>query len=412
MSRKPDLAVAASALPPDKVEEIRTELERVLTSQQFRTSKRCQNLLRHVTEQALTGDTALLKERTLGVDVFGRDPDYDTSQDPVVRATAAEIRKKLAQYYQESAHAGEVRIEVLSGSYVPEFHFNGTTAAAEPEERARRKLPWLLAAIVVFIAIVTGVLVLTRWGRSDLDKFWAPILQAQGNIIISMGQPIALNLRSAVAQDRIQMRTDDAQKTMANASEAITGRDLVILADRYIALGDAECLVRIAALLEKHGKPYRIRGERATSFADVRENAAVFIGAFDNPWTLRAAGQLRFVFVKDSEHDTDMVRDLKHPENSGWKLTGAWPQWDISNDYAIVSRVLDANTDKPFVIAAGITHYGTMAAGEFLTNPEYFAEAAAQLPRGWERRNVQIVLRVPVVHRAAGHPRVLATHVW
>ena len=42
-----------------------------------------------------------MKERTLGVEVFGRPPDYDTNADPVVRVTAAEIRKKIAQFYHE-----------------------------------------------------------------------------------------------------------------------------------------------------------------------------------------------------------------------------------------------------------------------------------------------------------------------
>jgi len=56
--------------------------------------------------------------------------------------------------------------------------------------------------------------------------------------------------------------------------------------------------------------------------------------------------------------------------------------------------------------------HGTTAAGEFVTNPEYFAEAVARLPAGWQKKNVQIVLRVPVVKRVPGRPRVLATHVW
>lgn len=108
-----------------------------------------------------------------------------------------------------------------------------------------------------------------------------------------------------------------------------------------------------------------------------------------------------------------MVHDRLHPERTDWKLTGAWPYWDnIQNDYAIVSRLLDANTDRPVVIAAGITHFGTMAAGELLSNPAYFSEVVQQLPRGWQKKNLQVVLRVPVVQGASGHPRVLATQVW
>ena len=52
-------------------------------------------------ELALKGQTENLKERTIGIDVFERNPDYDTNIDHVVRTTAGEIRKRIAQYYHE-----------------------------------------------------------------------------------------------------------------------------------------------------------------------------------------------------------------------------------------------------------------------------------------------------------------------
>jgi hypothetical protein len=411
MSRKPDSVVVASCLPLEQAEEIRTQLERVLNSQQFRSSRRCQTLLRHVTEQTLAGDTLALKERTLGISVFHRTPDYDTSQDPVVRATAAEIRKKLAQYYQETVHDAELRIEMLPGSYVPEFHLNEHTA---PPAVRRHRRPALIAGIsgVVVLAGVAVALLWPGWRRSDVERFWSSTLQAPGPVLICMGQPIVYNLLSAQAQDKIQGIGAPQPSNESPGNEAIPKKDLVILPDRYVALGDAVCLVRLTALFEKYGKPYRIRGQHSTSFADLRENPAVMIAAFDNQWTLHATGQLRFTFVKDSAHDTDMVRDSQHPENKDWKLTGAWPYWDVANDYAIVSRVRDVNSDRPVVIAAGITQYGTMATGEFLTTPEYLSEAISKLPNDWQKKNLQIVLRVPVVRGTPGRPRVLATHVW
>jgi hypothetical protein len=81
-------------------------------------------------------------------------------------------------------------------------------------------------------------------------------------------------------------------------------------------------------------------------------------------------------------------------------------------DNAIVSRMLDPATDRPVIIAAGLTQYGTIGAGEFLSDPEYFAEAARQFPKDWQKKNLQIVLRVPVVNHISGRPRILATHVW
>ena len=411
MSRKPDLRASTVGLPPERAVAIRAQVERILASQQFRGSRRCQGLLRHIVEQTVAGDTAQLKERTLGIEVFEREPDYDTSQDPVVRATAGEIRKKLAQYYQEPGHESELRIDLLAGSYIAEFHDSANHAHA-PAGRDHRL--WIRIGLSIAVAAMV-VLVLTllspRWKDTELQRLWRPVLNAPGTIIISLGQPIVYNLKSTQAQDAIQ-GFGTAQPASGPEPDYILKKDLVILPDRYAAMGDVICLVHLAGMLEKYGKPYRIRGERSTTFADLRETPAILIGAFDNQWTLHAAGQLRFVFEKDSANATDFVRDRQHPENTEWKLTGAWPYWDVKTDYAIVSRIVDTTTDRPMVIAAGITHYGTMAAGEFLTNPEYFAEAAAKLPRGWQQKNLQFVLRVPVVNRAGGHPQVLAVQVW
>src|SRR5690348_17036605 len=95
------------------------QLARILDSPQFRSSKRCSTFLRYVVEQAVDNHFESLKERTVGVAVFNRDPDYDTNQDPVVRGTAGAVRKRLAQYYLEPSHERELRISLPPGSYVP-----------------------------------------------------------------------------------------------------------------------------------------------------------------------------------------------------------------------------------------------------------------------------------------------------
>jgi hypothetical protein len=414
VSRKPDLQVPTPRLPPEKAEGVQAELERVLASPVFRASRRCQSLLRRITQQTIAGQVDALKERNLGVDVFGRPADYDTSQDPVVRASAAEIRKKLAQYYQEAGHESETRIDLPSGSYLAEFHFNAPRAAAPAPALIRKLRKRTLAAIGVIS--VTGALIVAAslaapsLRTSELDELWGPVLKTPGAVLVCVGLQAAYNLRSAKAQDEIQ---GVIQPMPPAASRPPIGEeDLVLLRDRYVALDDALCLVRLTSLLERYRKPYHIRAERSTSFADLRDNPAVLIGAFDNPWTLRTAGQLRFTFRKDSEQDTGMVYDSQHPENSTWRLSKYWPNWDVPVDYAIVTRMVDTTTDRPVIIAAGLTQYGTIGAGEFLSNPSYFSEAVPRLPKDWPKRNLQIVLSVPVVNRISGRPRVLTTNVW
>ena len=81
---------------------IREQLERLLESHLFRNSKRYPNMLRHIVERTLAGQAEAIKERSLGVVVFGRPPDYDCSSDPVVRMSAAEIRKRLIVFHNLS----------------------------------------------------------------------------------------------------------------------------------------------------------------------------------------------------------------------------------------------------------------------------------------------------------------------
>ena len=81
----------------------------------------------------------------------------------------------------------------------------------------------------------------------------------------------------------------------------------------------------------------------------------------------------------------------------------------MTEDYAIVTRVFDPSTEKT---VAGIEAFGTLAAGEFVTEPEYVGVALSSAPRDWRRRNVQFVLTTKIIDGTPGPPRVLATHVW
>src|SRR5580658_6245398 len=83
---------------------IQEQLERLLTNSHFRHSRRFPSFLRYAIEKTLAGEEDALKERTLGIEIFGRQAGYDTASDPIVRVTAAEIRKRIAQYYQEPGH--------------------------------------------------------------------------------------------------------------------------------------------------------------------------------------------------------------------------------------------------------------------------------------------------------------------
>jgi TolB-like protein len=117
---------------------IRQHLNEVLQSPAYSGSKRSRALLQSLVEDALAGRFDELHERSLGVRLYGRTPDYDTANDAIVRVNATEVRKRLAQYYRELDAEPPLRIELPSGTYIPRFVFREpaksrtASAASEP----------------------------------------------------------------------------------------------------------------------------------------------------------------------------------------------------------------------------------------------------------------------------------------
>ena len=391
--------------PPESKAEraaIRDQLERILVNPLFRNSKRYPVFLRYVVERTLDGQAADLKERTLGVDVLGREPDYDTNLDPTVRITAGEIRKRLAQYYQEPGHETEIRIDLPSGSYVPEFRppvqkpIPIPIAPAPAARRNWRKPAYLAAAAVALALVVAGVR--TLWpAETALDRFWGPLLESPGPVLLCVGQRESLEVSPA-----------------ANGGPEVPRLfELWRMGSQNMAIPDVITLSSLTALLHAKGRAYRIRGESAATFADMRDGPVVLIGGFNNDWTMRISGDLRFRFGrKDETSEVKWIEDRQNPGGKKWVVDNTIPYTELTEDYALVSRVFDPATERMAIVAAGLSGYGTMAAGEFLTNPAYIEALSAKAPRGWQRQNMQVVIATRVINGNSGPPRVLMSHYW
>jgi hypothetical protein len=117
-------------LSESRQQAVREELDRLLESPAFRTSKRCKEFLEYIVGQTMIGQSGALKERSLGVELFRLPTDFDPGQHTIVRVTANEVRKKLAQHYLSGNGAPHpVRIDLPPGSYRAEFR---REVAAEP----------------------------------------------------------------------------------------------------------------------------------------------------------------------------------------------------------------------------------------------------------------------------------------
>jgi hypothetical protein len=390
------------------------QLERLLATSYFSHSKRFPIFLRFVVQQALAGQGDQLKERTLGIEIFGRNPDYDTATDPIVRVTAGEIRKRIAQYYQEPGREEELRISLPSGSYVPHFQWPQAREAeaelvtAEPQTVAEPTasvetppLPtssrkWILATVAVLAVVAAVAAIVWRSAQhSPYDFFWGPVL--------SSTDPVLFCIADQNQYSEIALR-DAADPTRQN-----------ILKDNLsaVVMDDLTAIVKVAGLMQANGKKYSLKGEGVTDLTDLRNGPTVFVGAFDNIWTLRLTKPLRFHFGNNPEMTKLWIADASSAVPPVWVVDRTLQEKTNNyRDYGIVARFVDPNTGKIAVIAAGVARGGTIVAGEFLSNPEYLDELEKVAPKGSRNKNVEIVLGTQIIDGQPGTPKIEAAYFW
>jgi hypothetical protein len=408
------LRAQVDAWTPSSVEDkaaVVEQLERLLQNTHFHKSKRFPVFLKFVVTEALAGRAESLKERTLGIEVFGKDPNYDTTEDPIVRVTAGEIRKRIAQYYQEPGHEHEIRVLLPSGSYAPQFCFPEDAKAINPKEPglpvqallpkpvfgiARRAFSWgKVMAVIAALAVAIGAgLAWQALHPTAIEQFWAPFVKSPDPVLFCIA--------------------DQSQYSTITLRDAANPQRQTTLNDRMITviIDDVNPLVDIASLLHTYGRSYRVQGETATTLSDLRRSPSIFIGAYDNSWTLRLTAPLRFHFANNPEMTRFWIEDRNKPTKQDWVLERSHQDTGTYKDYAIVARLLDPNTDRFVVVAAGIARGGTVAAGEFLVDARHLDELALKATKDWSRKNLEIVLETQVIDGRSGPPRIDEVYSW
>lgn len=386
-------------------EAVHRQLEKVLRHPLFAHSQRYPMLLRYVVEQAVAGTVAHIKERTIGVLVFGRNPAYDANADPVVRVTAGQIRKRLVQYYAEPEHRDEIRIVLPIGSYVPQLLLPGSeldaadnalveTNRESVEAEAADAVPhallasvpvrrWLRRSIlgVALLLLTLSVTLLLLSSRDDVHAFWLPLLDAHTPILLSMRpQPSAASTNAE--------------------SEAQPG----------FSEQDLRLALRLSAADPELGKRLHVQSEAAANFESFRSGPVIFLASGPDAWASRLGAPLRFALVQQG--DGVGLLDRQNPAAVRWSDPHAGHEADGEQAYAVVARFFDPALAQPVVLVAGTSPAGLAAGVELITNERGMAVLRNQAPSGWQKKNLEVVVAADVVNRYGSAPRVLATRFW
>jgi hypothetical protein len=396
------------------------ELRSILNSEAFRNSLRSKQFLSYVVQQKLEGRDELLKERTIGTAIFLRKADYATADDSVVRVQAGGVRRRLERYHH-AAPRSPVRIELPLGSYAPDFHWDLTPTPSldTASEAKKRWLPWMVGIAGVSLVLSLAIaprLPNRRPAASALAQFWSPVFASSQPVLICLAKPVLYRPSpelyrrySKTHPGTFQTEVERSNQVLPlGRNEKLVWGDMVLFTDYGVAMGDVYVAARLSALFDHIDKPSQVRIGSNYSFQDLRNSPAVMVGAFNNPWTMEMTSNLRFAFAeKDGNFG---IQEQGTPgETRSW-VRG--PHGEIIEDFAIVTRLLDAKTGQVVIAAAGLGANGTQAAGEFISRRDYLEEAFRTAPSDWQKKNLQVVVQTTITDSVAGPPRVVATYFW
>lgn len=96
---------------------VRRQLARVFASPDFHATERLRGFITYVVEEALAGRGERVKAYAIATVVFGRGPDFDNQNDPVVRIEAGNLRRALERYYLTAGRQDAVVISIPKGGY-------------------------------------------------------------------------------------------------------------------------------------------------------------------------------------------------------------------------------------------------------------------------------------------------------
>ena len=457
-------------LSPAQREEVLEEMNRILADSGFNRSKRCVMLFTHLVNCALRGDRSEFKERTLGIEVFGRDPSYDSQADPIVRMTANEIRKRLAQYYygaQRPAH--NVKIHLDRGTYFPEFHFAGSDnfEADETETPEDTSVPlvvlptetleleatntfarfplerkWLLWIGAGILAIAAGSdFYYYVYAPSGQHLSWKPLLQFDqpflwiGIVILAIaaGAASLFTIRGrsrqylfwkpllqfdhplvvCLADTPFPMGTSAEDRAQAIAVTTTPGKSTLASASPdsipTAPFLDASTAIRIANWLGIHGRKILLHRASIITLRMFRQGPAVLIGGFNNPWSLTLLSRLRYRLHFDPVTQEKWIEDTQNPSIRDWKIKARSRYSDSFVDYALISRYWDRDTENWIVAVSSLALHGLHAASDLITNRSHERTLPSIVN---SNANVQIVLKTSVMNGTAGPPQIVSTHTW
>ena len=431
------------ARTPEGKALLKRYLNEITEGPAFKGSSRSAQFLEYIVWQSATGKIVDLKERTIGVELFGRTPAYDTGEDAIVRVTASDVRKRLVQHYSGVGSASEFRISLPSGGYVPELiHISkaGTEALAHPlsleetpvaisgAESFARVTPengaasswkyWALPILgIIAMAVGTTLSITNRpgrtvtpgkrvWGSSSAP--WATLFDGSRRVLIVASDPNIEEIQR-ISHSSLSLSDYANQSYLPPGTSNLSPSQISfmkeILRGNKISAFDGSIIANLASLMPPGQSRLLVKASRDFRVKDLQtDENFVFLGSpRSNPWTAMFDSILDFQFAFDSKTQREFVHNI-HPakeERSDYIPTAGG--FDTGDSFAIISVFHNPGYAGLVLIVAGASGEGTEAAGDLVADPARWAAIlqSCHLPQDSSHHSLQVLLHLETM---AGSP--------
>jgi hypothetical protein len=424
-------------------------LDEVTKGDAFKSSHRSAQFLEYVIHQSALGHLDALKERVIGVELFGRVPSYDTGEDAVVRVTASDVRKRLLQHYSANGHTSEFRIVLPSGGYVPELirdtshraHVGLSEApAAEPakegkevavlipkpavEQPQKKQIKgrlWVLSllgsAVLICVVVLSRAELRKRSSPTDVQSRspWGATFTGARPVLIVASDPNIEEIQR-IAKTSVTLSDYANQHYLPQNVASLPAQEVVFMKDilrgNKISTFDGEIIAGIASLMPRNQSRPAVKGARDIRVQDLETNGnLVLLGSpRSNPWALMYDPLLDFRFVFDDHTQREFIQDVHPGKGEKNVYIPSAGGFGTGDSYATISFFQNPGHTGQILMIAGANGEGTEAAGSLVTDPTRWDSLmnSCNLPSSVP---VQLLLHLGTLAGSASDVQVVSCHV-
>lgn len=433
--------------------EVEAALNQILESEQFRRSQRSRLFLKTIVEKALAGEYGSLKERILGIELFRRDPTFDTERDAVVRVAANDVRNRLQDFYK--ANPGmRIQISLRAGHYVPTIEVRTETAPTtsnvtgvtpppvtvpapgqtnvEPQlttplpERAiapahvvTRQYALTIIAVAALATILlvgaigfwslrrsktpTGIAAVPPWSQLITPNKRLDIVLADANLVAAT---VMMN-KNIPIEEYASHKFNYLPKGEDQFGSYLNEIPLTTVSDAAIA-------TRITELAAHAGSGVQILYSNRLEISALKgEEPLLLVGSStSNPWVQLFNDRLNFQIVHKFDTGSDVC--INRQPRSG-EQTAYVPQRNpagVSEGYALIALVPNLTGKAKVLIIAGTSTEATEAAGEFVVNlNELSAALKSQGIQDPHPQHLEFLIKTSFVSGSAAKSEVIASRI-